>query len=92
MVQDHDKGRKLKLARKARLHYDALRQEHLLLLPERVVKLNSTGAAIIRLCDGRRSMAEIVRTLQSRYPDANVEPDAHEFLCDLVKKRWLAEA
>ena len=35
------------LVRKARLRYEEVRQADLLLLPERVVKLNPTGAAIL---------------------------------------------
>ena len=56
-----------RLARKALLRYDPVRATELLLLPERVIKLNSTGAAVLRLCDGHRTVAEIVEQLQSRY-------------------------
>ena len=47
------------LWRLARLDFDPVRQQRVLLYPEGVVLLNDTGAAILDLCDGRRSIAEI---------------------------------
>jgi pyrroloquinoline quinone biosynthesis protein D len=54
------------------LRYDRVRSAELLPLPERVIKLNSSGAAVLRLCDGHRTVAEIVQELQSRHdhPDS----------------------
>ena len=40
------------LWRLARLDFDSVRQQHVLLYPEGAVLLNPTGAAILELCDG----------------------------------------
>jgi pyrroloquinoline quinone biosynthesis protein D len=56
-----------RLAPHARLSYDKARQQHVLLTPETVTLLNGTGAAIVELCDGQRTVAEIVAELRARY-------------------------
>ena len=38
----------------ARLRYDEVREEHLLLIPEGAVRLNATAAEVLELCDGER--------------------------------------
>ena len=77
------------LARKARLRYEEVRQTDLLLLPERVVKLNPTGAAILRLCDGHRTVREIVQVLESRFGQAGLESDVLEFLSNVSVQGWV---
>ena len=47
----------------ARLRYDDVRDEHMLLIPEGVVRLNPTAAEVLELCDGERSLDEIVVAL-----------------------------
>ena len=44
----------------ARLRYDEVREEHLLLVPEGAVRLNPTAAEVLELCDGERSLEDIV--------------------------------
>ena len=80
------------LARKARLRFEEVRQMDLLLLPERVVKLNPSGAAILRLCDGERTVREIVEELESRFGQANLENDVLEFLRNVFAEGWLESA
>jgi pyrroloquinoline quinone biosynthesis protein D len=55
------------LWRLARLEFDPVRQRRVLLYPEGVVLLNDTGAAILDLCDGQRSVADIAAALAERY-------------------------
>jgi pyrroloquinoline quinone biosynthesis protein D len=55
------------LAPHVRLTFDAARDRHVLLTPERVTVLNGTGAAILGLCDGERTVAEIETELRGRY-------------------------
>ena len=55
----------------ARLQYDEVREEHLLLVPEGAVRLNPTAVAVLELCDGERSVDEIVSTLSAQYDGAD---------------------
>ena len=59
----------------ARLQYDEVREEHMLLVPEGVVRLNPTAVAVLELCDGERSVDEIVSTLSARYEGADVRDE-----------------
>lgn len=67
----------------ARLQFDDVRQQTVLLYPEGVVLLNATGATILELCDGRRSVADIAATLAERY-HVDVLADVLEYLNGLV--------
>jgi pyrroloquinoline quinone biosynthesis protein D len=79
-------GDRPRLARHVRLTYSETRRQHVLQLPETVVVLHGTGADILALCDGRRTVAEIVAELGARYrtvPDDEVR----RFLARLVARR-----
>jgi pyrroloquinoline quinone biosynthesis protein D len=64
----------------ARLRYDDVREEHLLLVPEGAVRLNPTAAAVLELCDGERSLEEIVGVLSARYDGAEIGDDVRGLL------------
>ena len=85
LVSGSDRPR---LARHVRLTFNPTRQQHILLHPETVVVLNGSGAQILELCDGRRTVGEIVAELASRYrtvPDDEVR----QFLSRLVARRYV---
>ena len=75
-----------RLGRGVRMRFDRTRDRHVLLLPETVVVLNATGTAILELCDGSRTVAEIVATLRERYGDVP-EEQVHTYLGRLVTRR-----
>ena len=72
----------------ARLRYDEVREEHLLLIPEGAVRLNPTAAEVLELCDGERSLEDIVGALLERYQGADVREDVVE-LVDAMAQRGL---
>jgi pyrroloquinoline quinone biosynthesis protein D len=72
----------------ARLRYDEVREEHVLLVPEGAVRLNPTAAEVLGLCDGERSLDDIVRVLSARYDGADLIDDVHE-LVDAMAQRGL---
>lgn len=77
------------LARKVRLRYEEVRKVDLLLLPERVVKLNPTGAAILRLCDGQKTVGEIAQQLETEFGQTGLEKDVLEFLQTVSEQGWV---
>ncbi len=77
-----------RLARHVRLTFDAARGRHVLLTPETVTVLNGTGAAILGLCDGQRTVAGIVTELRGRY-DRVDEEEVRLFLARLADSRWV---
>jgi pyrroloquinoline quinone biosynthesis protein D len=74
-----------RLWRLARLEFDAVRQRHVLLYPEGAVLLNDTGAAILELCNGARTIDEIVSILSERY-HADVSADVNEYLSQMADR------
>jgi pyrroloquinoline quinone biosynthesis protein D len=75
-----------RLAPHVRLAYDQARQRHVLLTPETVTLLNGTGVAILELCDGERTVAEILAELRGRY-DHVAADEVRLFLSGLLAKR-----
>lgn len=76
----------------ARLQYDGVREEHLLLVPEGAVRLNPTAAAVLELCDGKRSLDDIVGVLSDRYAGADVRGDVAGMIDALARKGVLVDA
>jgi len=75
-----------RLARHVRLSFCRTRQRHILQLPETVVVLHGSGAAVLELCDGRRTVAEIVAELATRYRDVPGD-EVRRFLDGLAARR-----
>jgi pyrroloquinoline quinone biosynthesis protein D len=57
-----------RLAKRARLQIDAVTGAPVLLHQEAIVVLNQTGYEILQLCDGTRTLSEIIRDLENEYP------------------------
>ncbi|KPF67626.1 hypothetical protein IP69_13100 [Bosea sp. AAP35] len=78
-----------KLARGVRLQIDRVRGGFNLLAPEHVLRVNASSAAILELCDGQRSLADIVDVLASRYAvdRGRIEREASALIDDLVTRR-----
>jgi pyrroloquinoline quinone biosynthesis protein D len=76
----------------ARLRYDDVREEHVLLVPEGAVRLNATAAEVLELCDGERSLDEIVGALSERYEGADLRADVHELVDAMAKRGLLVDA
>jgi pyrroloquinoline quinone biosynthesis protein D len=79
-----------KLWRLARLDFDTVRQQHVLVYPEGAVLLNPTGAAILELCDGQRSVAAIAQILAERY-NCDVTDDVTEYLSQLADRELVRD-
>jgi pyrroloquinoline quinone biosynthesis protein D len=69
-----------KLSAGVRLHFDAVRQRHVLLGPESALLLNDTAAAALALVDGQRTTGDIVASLSSHYSSGDVAADVAELL------------
>ncbi|MEV0233446.1 pyrroloquinoline quinone biosynthesis peptide chaperone PqqD [Nonomuraea sp. NPDC050786] len=76
------------LSRSALLRHDPVRGADLLIVPERIVVLNEEAAAIVGLCDGRRTVAEIVAEVVAEFPEG-VEADVVDFLDRVRAEGWL---
>ena len=69
-----------RLAARARLKFDPIAKQEMLLFPEAALALNETSAAILRLCDGARSVDEIVTQLSNNYGNNHLEALTREVI------------
>jgi pyrroloquinoline quinone biosynthesis protein D len=76
----------------SRLVFDHVRREHVVLIPEGVVRLNVTAAEVLGLCDGRRSLDQIVGALSARYAGVDVGDDVRGLVDALAAKGLLVDA
>ncbi len=88
MIADDARPR---LPRGVRLREDKVRDRWVLLAPERVVKVNPIAVEILRLCDGARSLGEIVADLATQFnaDAARVGTDVRALLASLADKRMV---
>jgi pyrroloquinoline quinone biosynthesis protein D len=76
-----------RLVAKARMQIDKVSGEPVLLYPEGLLLLNTTGAAIIQLCDGKHTFLEIVMELAAQYNISSevLRSDVGDYLVRLHK-------
>jgi pyrroloquinoline quinone biosynthesis protein D len=81
-----------KLAARARVQTDRVTGKPVLLYPEGVLMLNATGEAVVTLCDGTRSLDEIVALLAARFGTTpeQVSADVLKYL-DRLRERNILE-
>jgi pyrroloquinoline quinone biosynthesis protein D len=79
------------LPRGVRLHHCEIRKGWYLLAPERAVKMNDIGVAILNVVDGERDFAAVIEKLASDFkaPRDRIAADAGKFLVDLVNRRMV---
>jgi coenzyme PQQ biosynthesis protein PqqD len=64
---------------------------HVLLVPEGVIKLSATGAAVIESIDGRRDVAAIVALMEERFDacGADIAADVGDLLAQFAQRTWI---
>ncbi|MEM7042770.1 MAG: pyrroloquinoline quinone biosynthesis peptide chaperone PqqD [Pseudomonadota bacterium] len=79
------------LPRGVRMHYDKVRETWVLLAPERAIKLDAIGHAILSEVDGTRSFGDITQALAQKYgaPLEQIVEDSASFLGTLRDRRFL---
>ena len=77
------------IARGFRMQWEPAQNAHVLLYPEGMIKLNASAAAIMNLCDGARSIREIVSGLEQQYGASGLEAEVTAFVRLAAEKNWL---
>ena len=82
------------LPRHARLKFDEARQRWVILAPERVLAPDETAVEILQLCDGARSVSQMIDQLAEKYTADRgaIAVDVIAMLQDLADKGFLTEA
>lgn len=81
------------LPRHAKLKFDATRERWVILAPERVLAPDDIAVEILQLCDGARSVADIIDLLAAKYaaPRDAIGADVIAMLQDLADKGFLTQ-
>ena len=84
----------LKLAPHIVFRFDETRQRWIMMAPERLMLPDEQAVEILKLVDGRASVAAVVDALAARYnaPREEIIGDVTEMLQDLADKGCLADA
>jgi pyrroloquinoline quinone biosynthesis protein D len=78
------------LWRLARVTFDPVRQQKVLVYPEGAMLLNDTGAAILELCNGHRTIHDIAAILGERY-HCDVLSDITDYLSQLADREVIRD-
>jgi pyrroloquinoline quinone biosynthesis protein D len=82
------------LPRHAKLKFDETRQVWVILAPERVLAPDEIAVEVLKLCDGQRSVGQMVDILAEKYaaPREAIATDVVAMLQDLADKGFLTQA
>ena len=56
------------------------------------MRLNHTAAEVLELCDGKRSLDDIVGALSARYEGADLRADVHELIDAMAQRGLVVDA
>jgi len=68
------------LERQYRFQWEEKLQVFVLLYPEGLVRLEGSGAEIIKRVDGKRSVEDIIQDLQRAFPGVDLRQDVLDYL------------
>jgi pyrroloquinoline quinone biosynthesis protein D len=82
------------LPRHAKLKFDETRKVWVILAPERILAPDEIAVEVLQLCDGVRSVADMIDALAAKYaaPREAISTDVLAMLQDLADKGFLTEA
>jgi len=78
-----------RLSRMFRLQWEEAQSAYVLLYPEGMVKLNGSAAEILKRCDGRSALPDIVAQLEQAFNTSGLAADVQAFVADARQRGWL---
>ena len=76
-------------SRTHRLQWEDAQQKHVILYPEGMVELNQSSTEILKLCDGTRTIAQIVSDLEEKFATQGLYNDINAFLEVALQNGWI---
>ena len=74
-----------------RLQWEDVQQKHVVLYPEGMVELNQSSAEILKLCDGKRTLDQIVSELEAQFSTTGLKNDISSFIEIALKNGWIQQ-
>lgn len=85
-----DRNLALQFANGFRFQWEAMQDSYVLLYPEGMVKLHGSAGEILGLVGESRSTADIVATLQKKFPSVDsLEAEVNQFIEEALANGWL---
>ena len=81
-----------KLPRHAKLRFDKPRDKWIILAPERVFELDEIAYEVVSLCDGERSLVDLIDVLSAKFDQAPrdaIQTDVTGMLQNLADKGFI---
>ncbi|MGI9301839.1 MAG: pyrroloquinoline quinone biosynthesis peptide chaperone PqqD [Gammaproteobacteria bacterium] len=72
-----------------RLQWEEPRQCYVLLFPEGLITLDRHASAILKHCDGTRTVGDIITALKQQSTDCDLETDVPRFLAMARDRGWI---
>ena len=79
----------IQFSRTHRLQWEEAQQKNVILYPEGMVELNQSSAEILKLCDGTRTLAQIVSDLETAFSTSELTNDITAFLEVALQNGWI---
>ena len=74
-----------------RFQWEKAQDCYVILYPEGMVKLSPSAGEILKRCDGKSSISNIVDDLNNQFPGNNLEKDVYNFLEKAHENGWIRE-
>lgn len=78
-----------KLAPTFRFQWEEVQNCHVILYPEGMVKLSASAGEIMKRCDGKSTVMEIIADLESAFPGVDLGADVKKFLEEAHEHGWI---
>jgi len=79
----------IQFSRTHRLQWEEAQQKNVILYPEGMVELNESSAEILKLCDGTRTITQIVSDLEEKFATQGLFNDINAFLEVALQNGWI---
>ena len=79
----------LRFARQYKLQWEKAQDAWVLLYPEGLIKLTESAGEILQRIDGQSSAGDIINSLQTAFPEADLQQDVIDFLEHAHDKGWI---
>ena len=77
------------LAEEFRLCWDEEESAYVLLFPEGMIILNEEDSAVLQQCSGTKTVADIIREMESADPQLDINHQVQEPLVHAAKNGWV---
>lgn len=77
------------LSRRFRLQWEDAQQSYVLLYPEGMVKLNISAAEILKCCDGKTPVDQMVSDLETKFQATGLRAEIEGLLSHACQNKWI---